>query len=1200
MEGVKELFEKSFDFTSPIVLFPIRHHSPACSYHLKKTIEAYQPEVILIEGPRNATYLIEDLCKEGNKTPFCLYLSFDDTQGILGEEKEKYRAYYPMLSYSPEYVAMQMAKKLHIPAEFIDLAYHEKLLNSEKLEIEKGMLEEEDARLSIGTYYQSLCEKEGCRNFNELWEKLFETKGLRLETKAFVKQVFTYCYYTRLTEQEEELRKSGDLSREAYMYHRIMEASKTYHKILVVTGGMHTIALTEKLSDKADTTSFRLIEQEVPTYLMPYSFEESDNLKGYASGMAFPYFYERVWEVMEKGKKTPYEETLLKFLVELTKMLRKKQATSITDEMQAYYMAMGLAALREKAMPGVFELIDGVQSAFIKGERNVKYEPILGTLFKLMSGLKMGTVKDTQNMPPIVQDFFEQCKGFKIPINVATAKEIKLDVYQKKQHRDKSCFLAQMQYLETTFCTYMKGQDERMGVGRILLHETWQYRYTPKVYAALIDQSIFAGTVRGAAFYLLAKNISREYHTTETLTRQLDLAEKMGMDELYSVITDSLEEIILQDMNFVSVAGGFVALSKIITRMKMREREETNSLRWIKRRILERVIRLMDDIRKVSADDEKIYCDLLKSIHEYFLVQGEQEEEEHVQHRWLECVRAFFDDQEANSTLVGVMTGILLKKEAITVQQAMEKFEWYLQGSEKVKKEAAAFLKGFFYIAKDTIFTEPQIIYDIDHILWLSEGETFLKILPELSLAFTAFLPFEIDKIADKVAMLYGVSGAQILYEQAVDPMLLSFMKKQDSASYEVVHDWLVFESDNVVEAEEEMIERLTEEGLIAHKLQYSEADKREQLNKWRLILGRFADQRLTLDSEYGELDQTLQFLYSREYSEAQGVRNENGSGGSKMGGRTSSGLSVVTWLSKVRALFPKETVEIMQKQALEKYKISELLMDKEILEKLQPDMTLLKNILCFKNQMKGDVIETARKIVRQVVEEIKQQLEREVKESFSGKRNPYKSSQLRTMRNFDFKKTVRRNLKNYDVQTQTLIPDQIYFCSRQKRYNPYEIFIVVDESGSMMESVIYSAVMAGIFSGLSMLKTNLIIFDTRIVDLTDYVSDPVEALMNVELGGGTDISSALAYTQKKITMPQRSIVVLVSDLYDGYHYDKMYKCVDDMIESGVKMFVLPALDYECNGSYCKNAAQQMANRGAHVAAITPKELANWIAKIVL
>lgn len=365
-------------------------------------------------------------------------------------------------------------------------------------------------------------------------------------------------------------------------------------------------------------------------------------------------------------------------------------------------------------------------------------------------------------------------------------------------------------------------------------------------------------------------------------------------------------------------------------------------------------------------------------------------------------------------------------------------------------------------------------------------------------------------------------------------------------------------------------------------------------LNKWRLVLGKYAENQLSLDSQFMDMDQVLDFLYSREYGEEQGIRNDD-----IYGGRDNSQLTVPGWIAKVRKIFPSETVEILQKQAIEKYQIKELLTDEKILKQMQPDMELLKNILAFKNSMSPQVLHTARIIIKQVVEEIEKTLAKEVQKAFFGKKNPYESSTLKTMRNFDFKKTVRRNLKNYNLEKKVIVPSRLYFCSRVKRQNPYDIIIVVDQSGSMISSVIYSAVMAGIFSKLSSLRTHLIVFDTNVVDLTEYISDPVETLLSVQLGGGTDISKALDYAATKIQSPHKTIMILVSDLFDGYDYRQMYRRVFDVVESGAKMFVLPALDFESSGCYDKNAAQKMANLGAQVAAITPKELARWIAKVI-
>ncbi|MBP3915848.1 MULTISPECIES: VWA domain-containing protein [unclassified Clostridium] len=371
-------------------------------------------------------------------------------------------------------------------------------------------------------------------------------------------------------------------------------------------------------------------------------------------------------------------------------------------------------------------------------------------------------------------------------------------------------------------------------------------------------------------------------------------------------------------------------------------------------------------------------------------------------------------------------------------------------------------------------------------------------------------------------------------------------------------------------------------------------------LNKWRLILGKYANNQIEFSDEesgikYMNMDNALDFLYGREYGEEDGVRKEK----RKMGSLGPSNLTVPSWIIEIRKLFPKETVEILEKHALDKYELTELLTDKEVLEKLEPNEELLKNILQMKHLLKGEVLETAKIIVKKVAEDITKKLENDVKKAIVGQIDRNKSSLVKNSRNIDFKKTIKANLKNYDVNEKSLVIDKIYFNDRVKRYNPWNVIIAVDESGSMLDSVIHSAIMAGIFSKLPMLKTNLVIFDTEVVDLSGYIDEPVETLMSIQLGGGTNITKALTYCEGLIENPHRTIVILVSDLYEGYDYKRMYGRVKSIIESGAKLIVLTALNMEAEAVYDKNAAKNMAALGAEVASMTPGGLAEWIGKIL-
>lgn len=379
--------------------------------------------------------------------------------------------------------------------------------------------------------------------------------------------------------------------------------------------------------------------------------------------------------------------------------------------------------------------------------------------------------------------------------------------------------------------------------------------------------------------------------------------------------------------------------------------------------------------------------------------------------------------------------------------------------------------------------------------------------------------------------------------------------------------------------------------------------DEQELLNRWRLVLGKYAADRLPFspaDDSYGDvlhymdMEEALDFLYSREYSEEQGIREEE-----RAGGRENSKLTVPSWLQQVKKLFPKQTAEIMERHALEKYNMTELLTDPEVLQKLEPNRDLLKTILTLKHMMKGRVLEMAKEIVRKVAEELMKKMEQELRRSFFGKLDRTSSSPVKSARNLDIKKTIRQNLKNYDTEQQRLVLKQVYFHSRMKHCNSWRVILCVDESGSMLDSVIHSAVMAGIFAKLPMLDVKLVIFDTNVVDLSGYVEDPVETLMSVQLGGGTNIAGALSYCETLIDFPYRTMVVLISDLYEGGGYQNLYRVSKGIIESGAKLIALTALDMTANPSYDRHAAAKLAELGAHVGAMTPEELAEWIGKII-
>src|SRR5262245_33460881 len=371
-------------------------------------------------------------------------------------------------------------------------------------------------------------------------------------------------------------------------------------------------------------------------------------------------------------------------------------------------------------------------------------------------------------------------------------------------------------------------------------------------------------------------------------------------------------------------------------------------------------------------------------------------------------------------------------------------------------------------------------------------------------------------------------------------------------------------------------------------------------LSRWRLVLGKYARDQLnvSLSVEQQRVEEALDFLYSREY-QGRGLRDEQDQNGGPKAGLEPSQLTVPGWLNEVRELFPRETVALIEKHALERYGLMELVTDAEILRRLEPNFDLLKLLLTFRGHLKGEVLNEARRVIRSVVEEIKQRLITEVRRAFSGRRNRFQHSNLKMAQNLDWRGTIRKNLKNFDTKRKQMVIEQVLFFARIQRRLPWRIILCVDQSGSMASSVIYSAVMGGILSGLPLIDVKLVVFDTSVVDLSAHVEDPVELLMSVQLGGGTNIGQAMQYCEQLVEDPHRTIVVLISDFYEGATPRTLISSCQRLREGGVRLLGLAALDENANAGYDAEMADMLAAVGMDIAALTPKHFAEWLAKTI-
>ncbi|MEV4008777.1 VWA domain-containing protein, partial [Actinomadura sp. NPDC049753] len=354
------------------------------------------------------------------------------------------------------------------------------------------------------------------------------------------------------------------------------------------------------------------------------------------------------------------------------------------------------------------------------------------------------------------------------------------------------------------------------------------------------------------------------------------------------------------------------------------------------------------------------------------------------------------------------------------------------------------------------------------------------------------------------------------------------------------------------------------------------------------------------------ERDAALGWLYGRDPELARrGVRRGSGGDGDagagrsddRTGGTGPSQLTTVDWLDAVHRLFPKETIERLERDAVERYEIHEIVTDPAVLERIDPDEALLRAVLRTKHLMNPEVLALARRIVETVVRQLMERLATEVRQAFHGTRSR-RPSRVKNSRNFDFHGTVRANLAHYRPDERRLYIENPRFVSRTRRHvEQWQMILLVDQSGSMLGSVVHAAVTAACLWGLPGLKTHLVAFDTSVVDLSSDVTDPAELLMKVQLGGGTDIGRAVAYGAGLVENPRRSIVAVITDFYEGGSEQRLVEEVRRLVQQGTQVLGLAALDEEANPSYDRRTAQRLADEGAHVGAMTPGQLAEFVAE---
>lgn len=369
--------------------------------------------------------------------------------------------------------------------------------------------------------------------------------------------------------------------------------------------------------------------------------------------------------------------------------------------------------------------------------------------------------------------------------------------------------------------------------------------------------------------------------------------------------------------------------------------------------------------------------------------------------------------------------------------------------------------------------------------------------------------------------------------------------------------------------------------------------DETKHIQRWRLILGQESGSRFGhmgnagLSEQQDLMDQALAAIYNRQ--DSGGFGNTGGRGA----GNGPSNPQISRWLGDVRSLFDKDLVTVIQGDAMIRCGLKQLIFEPELLENLEPDVSLASTILMLKDQIPKRSKESVRAFIQKIVEEINRLLEQDIKRAVTSAVNRRRHSPIPSAAALDYKTTISRNLKHYNQELHTIVPEHFYFFDRTSTTaaNKWTVILDIDQSGSMGESVIYSSIISCILASMTSLTTRIVAFDTNIVDLTEKSDDPVDLLFGFQLGGGTNIDRSVAYCQKFIENPAKTLFFLISDLEEGGNRAAFLRRMQEIKESGVTLVCLLALADGGRPYYDAQMAQKISGMKIPCFACNPQML---------
>ncbi|HVH43870.1 MAG TPA: DUF5682 family protein [Labilithrix sp.] len=773
--------------------FPVRHHSPAVARHLLAAIRARKPEVIFIEAPMDAGDLASYIVDPKTKPPVAIYCSYRDDDNVLGlagiespgvDVPARFASWYPLMPYSPEYVAMKEAAKIGAKVVFIDLP-HSALVRSraerglpapgeeqaeehadedhddgDEHDVEGVEAPEEtsapaaswEALAVESAFYKRLAEAAGYRSWDECWDALFEAPERFATHEEFRAELAYFCSAVRATTTRERMENDGTLARESCMLERIgetlKEAKLAPRQAMVVCGGFHLFM------DREPGPEREVPKGTVYQTVTPYSYARTCDMTGYGAGIRAPAWYGRLYErALESAENAAVGAMVDHVVAVLARARRDGELLSSADAISVTQHARMLASLRGRKNPSLDDVRDGLVSCCCKGAMAQEGRYLGLAMAAVEIGNAVGRVTPALGRLPLVHDFYRIVDELGLGDTMAKDARQKLTLdLRKEDHLRRSVFFHRLAQVGVSYAELVSADQ-----ANTLFREVWQIAWSPKTDGELAEKNILGDTVEAAALACLDEELSTSGQGVDEITSRLLRAAKMDLPGTVQRLQGVAGAAVDTDARLAPLARALTDLV-IVEADTKRKNLSVDVIAELVERCFGRACFSMPYAANAPSEEHQDVVSAIKSLGE--LLMGERGEA-FDKNLFVENVRTAFHDSQI-PFLRGALSGILTELRVQTPEDLASQVAAFAKARPEILVTCGEFLHGMLATSKTAILLGADaIVAAIDELLKSAEWEQFLVLLPRTRGAFEGMHDRVRVSVADRVAVRYGLRAEE-------------------------------------------------------------------------------------------------------------------------------------------------------------------------------------------------------------------------------------------------------------------------------------------------------------------------------------------------------------------------------------------------------------------------------------------------------